>query len=95
MRGAGSLSAACLVLGCRRLLESPLLNDDYFMRNILLLSLVSALLSACQPPLPEVPPSNRTVVAPSGSSEAVKSWSRTTKQESSALLGPLGNTERR
>ena len=66
------------------------------MKNILiLLSLSSLLLPACTSSMPPVPPSNRTVVAPRGSSERVKSWSSTTKQEADAVLGPLSNTERR
>lgn len=66
------------------------------MKTILpLLVLGSALLPSCTPSLPPVPPSNRTVVAPSGSSERVKSWSSTTKQEADAVLGPLSNSERR
>lgn len=59
------------------------------------LALGSLLLPACTSSMPPVPPSNRTVVAPSGSSERVKSWSSTTKQEADAVLGPLSNTERR
>lgn len=66
------------------------------MRNILFaLPLLSLALPSCSSSMPPVPPSNHTVVAPSGSTENVKSWSRTTKQEGSAVLGPLGNTERR
>lgn len=66
------------------------------MKNILfLLSLSSVLIPACSPSMPPVPPSNRTVVAPRGSSERVKSWSTTTKQEADAVLGPLSNSERR
>ncbi len=58
-------------------------------------ALSSILLSSCFSSMPPVPPSNRTVVAPSGSSERVKSWSSTTKQEADAVLGPLSNAERR
>lgn len=60
-----------------------------------LLSLGSVLLPACTSSMPPVPPSHRTVVAPRGSSDRVKSWSSTTKQEADAVLGPLSNTERR
>lgn len=63
--------------------------------RLFLLALGSALLSSCFSSMPPVPPSNRTVVAPSGSSERVKSWSSTTKQEADAVLGPLSNAERR
>lgn len=62
---------------------------------LLTLPLLSLALPSCTPAMPPVPPSNHTVVAPSGSTENVKSWSRTTKQEGNAVLGPLGNTERR
>lgn len=62
---------------------------------LILLSLGSVLIPACHQSMPPVPPSNRTVVAPRGSSERVKSWSSTTKQEADAVLGPLSNTERR
>lgn len=66
------------------------------MKKLLFLLAFAALgYSSCSPSLPPVPPSNRTVVAPSGSSERMKAWSSTTKQEADAVLGPLGNTERR
>lgn len=66
------------------------------MKNILfLLSLSSVIIPACNQSMPPVPPSNRTVIAPRGSSERVKSWSTTTKQEANAALGPLSETERR
>lgn len=66
------------------------------MKNaLLLLPLLSFTLPGCTPAMPPVPPSNHAVVGPSGSSERIKSWSSTTKQESDAVLGPLGNTERR
>ncbi len=44
------------------------------------------LLASCQMPLPEAPPSNRTVVQPRGSSDSVKSWNQVSKQESDAIL---------
>ncbi len=47
---------------------------------------VLALLAACQPTLPDVPPNSRTVVQPKGSTESVKSWSGVTKQEADAVL---------
>ncbi|MBR4107154.1 MAG: hypothetical protein IKK45_00500 [Akkermansia sp.] len=50
---------------------------------------------ACQRPLPPVPPSNRTVVEPSGSSSRYKPWNNTTRQEGEAVLGPLANPNRR
>lgn len=66
------------------------------MKHIILsAALCSILIPACSSSMPPVPPSNRTVVAPRGSSERVKSWSSTTKQEADAVLGPLSNTERR
>lgn len=66
------------------------------MKNLLVLTaLTGILLPACNQAMPPVPPSNRTVVAPRGSSDRLKSWSSTTKQEADAVLGPLSNTERR
>ncbi len=59
------------------------------MKTYLLIP-VLALLTACQPPLPDAPPSNRTVVQPRGSSDSVKSWNQVTKQESDAVL-PFNN----
>lgn len=66
------------------------------MKHIIVFAaLVGILVPSCSSSMPPVPPSNRTVVAPRGSSERVKSWSSTTKQEADAVLGPLSNTERR
>lgn len=66
------------------------------MKHLLyLLPLAALTLESCSSSLPPVPPSNRTVVAPSGSTERMKAWSSTTKQEADAVLGPLSNTERR
>lgn len=66
------------------------------MKHLLYLLPLAALSAvSCTPSLPPVPPSNRTVVAPSGSSERMKAWSSTTKQEADSVLGPLSNTERR
>lgn len=64
-------------------------------RILILLALGSVVLPACNQAMPPVPPSNRTVVAPRGSSERLKAWSSTTKQEADAVLGPLSNSERR
>ena len=50
--------------------------------------------SGCGQSVPSVPPSNRTVVQPRGSTDVMKSWNRTTKQEGDAILGPL-SAERR
>ena len=43
----------------------------------------------------EVPPNTRKVVGPSGTSENVKPWNETTKQEGDATLGPLSDMNRR
>ena len=51
------------------------------MKAILLVSLAAGVLSSCQPAMPAVPPSNRTVVQPKGSSESVKSWSMPTARK--------------
>ncbi len=63
------------------------------MKQYLLIIPALALLASCQPTLPEVPPSNRTVVQPKGSSDTVKSWNQVTKQESDAVL-PFNNMRR-
>lgn len=62
---------------------------------MILMSVLSLALMACQPPMPAVPPSNRTVVGPKGSSDAVKPWNNTTRKEGEAVLGPLGDMNRR
>ncbi len=62
------------------------------MKKYLIIPAV-ALLSSCYHPLPEVPPSNRTVVQPKGSTDTVKSWNQVTKQESDAVL-PFNNMRR-
>ncbi len=64
------------------------------MKAILLCTFPAlALLASCTPTLPEVPPSNRTVVGPQGSTDAVKPWNHVTKQESDAVL-PFNNMRR-
>ena len=66
------------------------------MKKILMIApLVAVLMTACQPTMPPVPPSNRTVVGPKGSSDAVKPWNNTTRKEGEAVLGPLGDMNRR
>ena len=67
------------------------------MKKIMILMPVLALvlMTACQPAMPPVPPSNRTVVGPKGSSDAVKPWNNTTRKEGEAVLGPLGDMNRR
>lgn len=64
-------------------------------KMLMLAPLVAVMLSACQSPMPAVPPSKRQVVAPKGSSEAVKPWNNTTRKEGEAVLGPLGDMNRR
>lgn len=65
-------------------------------KTILMMApLAAVLMSACQPPMPAVPPSNRAVVGPKGSSDAVKPWNNTTRKEGEAVLGPLGDMNRR
>jgi hypothetical protein len=66
------------------------------MKKMMLLApLVAVMLTSCQPPMPAVPPSNREVVGPMGSSERVKPWNNTTRKEGEAVLGPLGDMNRR
>ena len=62
--------------------------------NIISLILVATLCTACQRALPPVPDSGRTVVHPKGSSDIVKPWNGTTRQEGDAVLGPLSNARR-
>jgi hypothetical protein len=62
---------------------------------MVVMPLVAVMMSACQTPMPAVPPSNRTVVGPKGTSERVKPWNNTTRKEGEAVLGPLGDMNRR
>ena len=41
-----------------------------------------------------VPPTNRMIVGPEGSTPTAKSWSGVTEQEGNAVLGPLSNMRR-
>ena len=61
----------------------------------MLAPLVAVMVVSCQPSMPAVPPSNRTVVGPKGSSDAVKPWNNTTRKDGEAVLGPLGDMNRR
>ena len=61
---------------------------------MLLVVIVAGVVASCQPAMPPVPPSNRTVVQPKGSSESVKAWSMPTRKEGEAVLGPLGDMNR-
>jgi hypothetical protein len=66
------------------------------LHKILLLAPLAAVgMTSCQRPMPAVPPSNREVVGPRGSSEAVKPWNNTTRKEGEAVLGPLSDMNRR
>ncbi|MBQ6940973.1 MAG: hypothetical protein IJN23_00230 [Akkermansia sp.] len=66
------------------------------MKKILWLApLAAVMMCSCKPPMPAVPPSNREVVGPRGSSDAVKPWNNTTRKEGEAVLGPLGDMNRR
>lgn len=64
-------------------------------RILFILPFVALVAASCQPALPEVPDSGRTVIAPRGSSENLKPWSVPTKQEGDATLGPLSDMNRR
>lgn len=64
-------------------------------KMLILMPALALVLMACQPPMPAVPPSTRTVVGPKGSSDAVKPWNNTTRKEGEAVLGPLGDMNRR
>ena len=60
-----------------------------------MLPLVVLSFASCELPMDEVPPNTRKVVGPSGTSENVKPWNETTKQEGDATLGPLSDMNRR
>lgn len=66
------------------------------MKAIILMTsaLAIACTTACQRSMPPVPPSNRTVVAPKGSTNIQKPWNSTTQHEGDAVLGPLSNMRR-
>jgi hypothetical protein len=78
-----------------RRLFNMLANKTKMKKMLMLAPLVAVMMTACQPPMPAVPPSNRQVVAPKGSSDAVKPWNNTTRKEGEAVLGPLGDMNRR
>ncbi len=63
-------------------------------KTITAVLLAAACLSACQPSVPMVPPTNRMIVGPEGSTPTAKSWSGVTEQEGNAVLGPLSNMRR-
>ncbi|MBE6418708.1 MAG: hypothetical protein E7031_01100 [Akkermansiaceae bacterium] len=54
----------------------------------------SVMMVSCQPALPMVPDSGRTVVPPQGSTTTEKPWNAPTKTEGDAALGPLSNMRR-
>lgn len=66
------------------------------MKRLALIALALCVVVApsCQRAVPPVPPSNRTVVHPRGTSDVTKPWNGTTKQEGDAILGPLSNARR-
>lgn len=72
----------------------PSFFPDPMIKHLLMLALVLPLLCQCQRPLPPVPQSHRPVVAPRGSTDVVKPWNGTTRQEGDAILGPLSNMRR-
>lgn len=61
---------------------------------ITLSAIIVSALASCQPALPPVPDSGRTVVRPQGSSLTEKPWNAPTKTEGDAVLGPLSNMRR-
>lgn len=66
------------------------------VRSLTMMALAVGVLAAtsCQRSMPPVPPSNRTVVGPSGSTDVSKPWNRITQREGDAVLGPLSNVRR-
>lgn len=67
---------------------------NYRMIFSLSFAAVALFVPGCQRSVPPVPPSHRTVVQPKGSTDVMKSWNRTTRQEGDAILGPLSNARR-
>lgn len=63
-------------------------------KYLFLLFAVCVLLPACNQSVPPVPPSNRQVVGPKGSTGVMKSWNQPTQAEGNAILGPLSNERR-
>ncbi|MDO5470437.1 MAG: hypothetical protein Q4F38_03960 [Akkermansia sp.] len=66
------------------------------MKYIVIASLVltAAAVTSCVRSVPMVPPTERQIVGPEGSTRGVKSWSGITEQEGNAALGPLSNMRR-
>ncbi len=64
-------------------------------RHLMLILPVALSFAACELPMDEVPPNTRKVVGPAGTSDNVKPWNETTKQEGDATLGPLSDMNRR
>lgn len=60
----------------------------------MLLVASSMVMTACESAVAPVPPSNRKVVEPRGSSDVTKPWNQTTRQEGDAILGPLSGMRR-
>jgi len=56
--------------------------------------ILATLCTSCQRALPPVPDNGRVVVQPKGSTDIVKPWNGTTRQEGDAVLGPLSNARR-
>ncbi len=56
--------------------------------------ILAALCTSCHQTLPPVPDNGRVVVQPKGSTDIVKPWNGTTRQEGDAVLGPLSNARR-
>lgn len=55
---------------------------------------LTSLCTSCQRAVPPVPDNGRVVVQPKGSTDIVKPWNGTTRQEGDAVLGPLSNARR-
>lgn len=64
------------------------------MKKLLSIAAMCALAAAACQSVPPVPPSNRTVVGPKGSTQTEKAWGTITEHEGNAVLGPLSNMRR-
>ena len=70
-------------------------KNIHTMKYTLIATLALATLcTSCQRALPPVPDNGRVVVQPKGSTDIVKPWNGTTRQEGDAVLGPLSNARR-
>lgn len=73
---------------------APLTTAHNMKYPLITALILASLCTACQRALPPVPDNGRVVVQPKGSTDIVKPWNGTTRQEGDAVLGPLSNARR-